>query len=145
MMRRNGINDQRNLYFPSDKKNLRNRYTVCYFCCADDKIRSMRNSNFIKTRADMSEAHQAVSYSKLIKEDHTEANHDKEVLRLVFKSGTMAWEKGLTQLYGKLRNAVYPAHVESFWFISMLVMALHFSSKKLPFDAVHLVGSQLPG
>lgn len=93
----------------------------------------------------MAEAHQAVSYSKLIKEDHTEVNHDTEVLRLVWKSGRKSWEKRLTQLNRKLRNAVYPAHVESFWLIFMLVMALHFSSKRLPFDVVNVVAFYLPG
>lgn len=93
----------------------------------------------------MAEAHQGVSYSKLIKEDHTEDNHDKEVLQLVWKSGTKSWEERLTKLNSKLRNAVYPAHVESFWVISMLIMALHFSSKKLPLDVVNIVASYLPG
>lgn len=93
----------------------------------------------------MAEAHQAVSYSKLIKEDHTEGNHDKEVLQLVWKSGTKSWEERLTQLRSKLRNAVYPAHVESFWVISMLIVALHFSSIQLPLNVVNIVASYLPG
>lgn len=93
----------------------------------------------------MAEAHQGVSYSKLIKEDHTEANHDKEVLQLVWKSGTKSWEERLTQIKSRIRNAVYPAHLESFWVISMLVMAIHFSSRKVPFDTVNVVAFYLPG
>lgn len=82
----------------------------------------------------MSKAHQV----------RTEDNHDTEFSQLVWQSETKSWKERLTQMNRKLRNAVYPAHVESFWVISMLVMALHFSSKKLPLDVVNIVASYLP-
>lgn len=78
----------------------------------------------------MAEAHQA---------------DNKEILQLVQMSGSWSWERKLTQINSKLRNAVYPAHVESFWFVSMLVMAVHFSSRKVPFDMVNAIAFYLPG
>lgn len=78
----------------------------------------------------MAEAHQAVSYSKLIKSDHGEINP-------IRKTRSKSWIKWLTQANRKLRNAVYPAHVESFWVISTLVLALHFASYRLPFNLVN--------
>lgn len=93
----------------------------------------------------MAEAHQAVSYSKLIKHDYAEDNLDKKVLQLVWKSGLKSWKKRLTNIDRKLRNAVYPAHVESFWVITMLVIAFHFASTKVPFDLVNILADSLPG
>lgn len=92
----------------------------------------------------MAEAHQAVSYSKIIKHDYTEDNLVKKVLQLVWKSGLKSSKKRLTNVNRKLRNAVYPSHVESFWVISMLVMGLHFASKIVPFNLVNVVAENFP-
>ncbi len=94
----------------------------------------------------MAEARQAVSNPKLIKGAQTETNYDDEyVLRLVRKPGKKSWKQRLTEYRSQLRIAVYPAHVESFWIVSMLVMAIHFSSRKFPYDFVGIVLSYLPG
>lgn len=87
----------------------------------------------------MAEAHQAVSYSELIKPEHTDANHDKEVLELVWQSGWRPWKKRIARFRSKIRNGVYPAHLESFWIIILLVNAIHFSTNaKLPFDLINI-------
>lgn len=80
----------------------------------------------------------------LTKEYHSKEN-SKEVLQLVKKSGSKSWGKRLSQINRKLRNAIYPAHVESFWVISVLVMAIHFATMKVPFDLVTVVANHLPG
>lgn len=81
----------------------------------------------------MAKAHQAA---------HSNENHDKEVLELLQNS--RSWKKWMKHINRKLHDAVYPAHVESFWIISMLVMALHFASIKVPFDLVNKVAGNLP-
>lgn len=92
----------------------------------------------------MAEAHQAVSYSKLIKDEHTDTNHHKEVLNLVWQSGLKSWKKRLGQFLSKVRNGVYPAHLESLWLIMGLVMALHFSQKRVPYDLVNYFMKIMP-
>lgn len=83
----------------------------------------------------MAEAHQAVSYSELIKPEHTDANHDKEVLELVWKSGWRSWKKRIARYRAKLRNGIYPAHWDTLWLLIVLVNAIHFSTRaRLPFD-----------
>lgn len=94
----------------------------------------------------MAEAHQAVSYSKLVRHDqHTSDNHDKEHLQFVCESKSKSWEKWLNQIARKLCNAVYPAHVQSFGLILLLVMGLHFGGRKVPFDLVNIVRGLLSG
>lgn len=85
----------------------------------------------------MAEAHQAVSYSELIKQEHTDENHDKEVLVLVFKSGVRSWKKRIGRSINKARNGVYPAHLESLFIIIGAVMALHFANQRVPFDLMN--------
>lgn len=92
----------------------------------------------------MAEAHQAVSYSELIKHDHTRANHDKEVLQLVWQSGLRSWKKRFARYLRMVRNGVYPAHLESLWVITMLVMALHFSTQKVPYDLDNIYIGYMP-
>lgn len=83
----------------------------------------------------MAEAHQAVSYSELVKPEHTDANHDKEVLELVWQSGWRSWKRRIARFNTKIRNGVYPAHLESLWIVILLVSAIHFKTQaKLPFD-----------
>lgn len=86
----------------------------------------------------MAEAHQAVSYSELIKHEHTDTNHRLDVLKLVWQSGLRSWKKRFARFRSKVRNGVYPAHLESLWLIMGLVMAFHFSATKIPFDLVNV-------
>lgn len=92
----------------------------------------------------MAEAHQAVSYSGLIKHEHTDANHDQEVLQLVWQSGLRSWKKRIARSKNKLRNGVYPAHIESLWVMIVIVMALHFSTQTLPYDLVNVFLRLMP-
>lgn len=92
----------------------------------------------------MAEAHQAVSYSELIKHEHTDANHDQEVLQLVWQSGVRSWKKRLGRFKNKVRNGAYPAHVESLWIIMGIAMALHFSKNKVPYDLVNYFIKYMP-
>lgn len=92
----------------------------------------------------MAEAHQAVSYSELIKQEHTDANHDKEVLALVWKSGVRSWKKRIGRFVNRVRNGVYPAHLESLFIIIGAVMALHFAKQKTPFDLVNKISPMMP-
>lgn len=88
----------------------------------------------------MAETHQGTFHSSLIKDVDA---HDKDDSQLVQK--TLTWRKMTTKLNRKLRNAIYPAHVESFWVFVMVVMAMHFSSMIPPFDLVRVVASCFPG
>jgi carnitine O-palmitoyltransferase 1, liver isoform len=92
----------------------------------------------------MAEAHQAVSYSELIKNEHTDTNHDKEVLQLVWQSGVRSWKKRIARTKNKLKNGIYPAHIESLWAVIAVVMALHFSTKKVPYDLVNNIIKVMP-
>lgn len=92
----------------------------------------------------MAEAHQAVSYSELIKQEHTDVNHNQEVLQLVWISGLRSWRKRLARYKTKVRNGVYPAHLESLWIMMGFVMAFHFSTQKVPFDLVNVLLKAMP-
>lgn len=88
----------------------------------------------------MAEAHQAVSYSKLVKhDDRTSDSYEKEYLQRLRKLKSKSWKKQLNRIHRKLRNVVYPAHVESFWIIFILVMCVHFATGNVAFDFVSLV------
>lgn len=92
----------------------------------------------------MAEAHQAVSYSELIKQEHTDANHTQEVLQLVWQSGVKSWKKRVARFLSKVRNGVYPAHLESLWILIMLVSGFHFYSRPIPYDLVNVSLKYLP-
>jgi carnitine O-palmitoyltransferase 1, liver isoform len=92
----------------------------------------------------MAEAHQAVSYAELIKNEHTDTNHDKEVLQLVWQSGWRSWKKRIARSKNKLRNGIYPAHIESLWVVIGVVMALHFATQKVPYDLVNILIKIMP-
>lgn len=92
----------------------------------------------------MAEAHQAVSYSKLVKHDYrTPDGYEKEYLQIARKLTSKSWKKSFGRMHRKLRNVFYPAHVESFWIILMLVMGIHFASDSS--DLVNVVLNILPG
>lgn len=92
----------------------------------------------------MAEAHQAVSYSNLVKHDHHTENHDREYLQFIRKVKSKSWEKRLDQISRRLRNFIYPAHVESLWIICSVVICLHYAAKKVPYDLVDVVVGLLP-
>ena len=92
----------------------------------------------------MAEAHQATTYSDVLIHEHTEANHEQEVLQLVWVSGTRSWRKRFARFRSKVRNGVYPAHLESLFIITALVMAFHYSSTKVPYDLINTFISLLP-
>lgn len=93
----------------------------------------------------MAESHQNVVDSMLISDDHSTIKTRHDYLQPTFASERKSWKKRWAKMMSKLRNAVYPAHLETFWVISMLVMAIHFSSEKNYLDSVRLIVSSLPG
>ncbi|KAG4075246.1 hypothetical protein HA402_003037 [Bradysia odoriphaga] len=99
----------------------------------------------IVSRADMPKAHQDTLNSRLIREDNAEINHNDESSQFTFECGKRSWTQRRTKILRKLRNAVYPAHLETFWVISILVMAIHFTSEKTSLNLVKLVVLYLPG
>lgn len=92
----------------------------------------------------MAEAHQATTYSDVLIHEHTDANHDQEVLQLVFVSGMRSWRKRFARFRSKVRNGVYPAHLESLWIIVALAMGFHFYTQNTPFDVVKVVIKFMP-
>lgn len=99
----------------------------------------------------MAEAHQAVSYSKLVKHSDQQApekrkrKFENDLIQSYQQVRSKSWTKRFKQLHMKLRNFVYPAHLESFWVISVLVMGLHFAAQKVPYDLVNVVIRRIPG
>lgn len=92
----------------------------------------------------MAEAHQATSYSTSLIHEHTDANHDQEVLQLVFQSGLRSWRRRFARFRTKIRNGVYPAHLESLWIIIAVVMGFHFYKQNTPFDVVNTIFRFMP-
>lgn len=85
----------------------------------------------------MAEAHQAVSYSELIKHEPTNKYHQLEVLMLVWQSGVRSWKKRIGRFKSEVKNGVYPAHIETLWILIGVTTAIHFSGKSIPFDLVN--------
>jgi carnitine O-palmitoyltransferase 1, liver isoform len=92
----------------------------------------------------MAEAHQATSYSTSLIHEPSDANHDQEVLQLVWESGLKSWRRRFARFRTKLRNGVYPLHLESLWIIMGLVMAFHYRTQDLPFDLVNILRAYMP-
>jgi len=92
----------------------------------------------------MTDAHQAITYSTSLIHEHSDANHSKEVLQLVWQSGLRSYRKRVVRFLGKVRNGVYPAHVESLGILMALVMGLHFSTQRVPYDLVNYFIAFMP-
>lgn len=67
----------------------------------------------------MKESHQSVSHSSIHK--YRDVNDDKAMFRL--------WRKKITIIRNEIGNSAYPAHVESLWILTALVIGLHFTDK----------------
>ncbi|CAG9802922.1 unnamed protein product [Chironomus riparius] len=76
--------------------------------------------------------------------EYIDAHHEEEVLHLVWESGLNSWKHRFAQFKRKVQNGVYPAHLESLLVITVLVMAFHFSSTKVPYDLINTVIWLLP-
>lgn len=83
----------------------------------------------------------AVYTSSLINETDGD---NKNVLTLIWKSGLRSWRKRFIRYIAKVRNGVYPAHLESLWVVMCIVTALHFSSHQVPFDLINKSVKILP-
>jgi len=92
----------------------------------------------------MAEAHQAISYSESLIHQHSNANHDQEVLQLVWQSGWRSWKKRFAKFRSGVRNGLYPAHLESLWVVLAIVLGLHFTVNKVPYNLVNRFASHLP-
>lgn len=84
----------------------------------------------------------AAAYSSsLINE--TDADNQK-VLSLIWKSGLKSWRKRFVRYKIKVRNGVYPAHLESLYIVMAIVTAIHFSSYHVPYDLTDNLVEMLP-
>ncbi|XP_044734415.1 carnitine O-palmitoyltransferase 1, liver isoform isoform X2 [Chrysoperla carnea] len=92
----------------------------------------------------MAEAHSAVAFSFSITHEGWDVNFDREVLHLVWQSGIRSWKKRLGRFHNSVHNGVYPAHLWSLWITMGIVMAVHFSGYKVPYDLVTKVMPLLP-
>lgn len=93
----------------------------------------------------MAEAHQAVSYAELVNIEPSDVSLERELLRLIWKSGVRAWKKRVGRFKNKIRNAIYPAHFESVWIILIMVLVVHYEDRKVPFDLVNTLNGFWPG
>lgn len=84
----------------------------------------------------------AASYSSSL--IHETEGDNKTVLSLIWKSGLRSWKKRFVLFKIKVRNGVYPAHLESLWIIMALIAALHFAAYKVPYDLVNKFIEILP-
>lgn len=69
---------------------------------------------------------------------------NRSLLSLIWQSGLRSWKKRFAQFMIKVRNGVYPAHLESLWIIMGIVSSFHYASFKLPYDAVDQLVKILP-
>jgi carnitine O-palmitoyltransferase 1 len=92
----------------------------------------------------MAEAHQAVAFSFSITHEGWNVNYDREVLNLVWGSGVRSWKKRIARLKSGVRNGVYPAHLESLWFLMAVVTIIHYSSFRVPYDMVNSFMNIMP-
>nr|XP_022908383.1 carnitine O-palmitoyltransferase 1, liver isoform isoform X1 [Onthophagus taurus] len=93
----------------------------------------------------MAEAHQAVAFSFAITHEGWDVNFDREVLNLVFQSGIRSWKKRVARFMNSIHNGVYPAHLWTLWLTMSVVVAIHFSGFKVPYDLVAKIMPFLPG
>ncbi|XP_053986791.1 carnitine O-palmitoyltransferase 1, liver isoform isoform X1 [Hylaeus volcanicus] len=93
----------------------------------------------------MAEAHAAVAFSFSITHEGWDVNFDREVLNLVWKSGVRSWKKRLFKFLNNLRSGIYPASLQSLWFTVAIVIAVHFTGYKVPYDLVGKTAPYLSG
>lgn len=84
----------------------------------------------------------AAAYSSTLINE-TDADNQK-VLSLIWISGLKSWRKRFVRYKIKVHNGVYPAHLESLWIVLAIVMALHFSSYRVPYDLTDDLVAMLP-
>jgi carnitine O-palmitoyltransferase 1, liver isoform len=75
---------------------------------------------------------------------YIDAHHEEKILNLVWLSGVKSWRNRFARFIWKIKNGVYPAHLESFFVILALVMAFHYSSTKVPYDLLNAMVAVLP-
>lgn len=92
----------------------------------------------------MGDAYQASHYSSSLIHEHTDANHDREVLQLVFASGLKSWRKSIARIRTGIKNWIYPARIEALWVFIGSVSALHYGSRTSPYNLVTYLLEQLP-
>lgn len=62
---------------------------------------------------------------------------NQNLIAAIWQSGLRSYKKRFAKFRSKVRNGAYPAHLESLWVIMGVVTSLHYSSVKLPYDAVN--------
>lgn len=84
----------------------------------------------------MPEADQSVLYSSSKKCD---VNVDKKLLKHETDSVFVLWCKQIAMLGCKVRNSAYPAHVESLWIITAIILGLHFGGRSTSYGLIELI------
>ncbi|KAK9738042.1 Carnitine O-palmitoyltransferase N-terminus [Popillia japonica] len=92
----------------------------------------------------MAEAHQAVAFSFQITHEGWDVNFDREVLNLVWQSGIRSWKKRFARFMNSVHNGVYPAQLWTLWLTMSIVIGIHFSGYKVPYDLVTKIMPLLP-
>ncbi|XP_066991889.2 carnitine O-palmitoyltransferase 1, liver isoform [Anabrus simplex] len=93
----------------------------------------------------MAEAHSAVAFSFGITHEGWDVNFDREVLHLVWQSGIRSWKKRIARYKNGLKNGVYPAPLQSLWFIVAIIALIKFSGYKNVSDIINRISPHLPG
>lgn len=92
----------------------------------------------------MGDAYQASHYSSSLIHEHTDANHDREVLQLVFESGVKSWRKYIARIRTGIKNWIYPARIEAIFAFVGSVSALHYGSRESSYNLVNYILGKLP-
>jgi carnitine O-palmitoyltransferase 1, liver isoform len=71
-------------------------------------------------------------------------SENQSLISVIWQSGLRSWKKRFAQYRIKVRNGVYPAHLESLWIILAVVFSLHRASMKMPYDAVNTIVDKMP-
>ncbi|KAL7014655.1 hypothetical protein ACKWTF_016048 [Chironomus riparius] len=74
----------------------------------------------------MAEAFQATHYGSSRIHDPTEENHDKAVLKLLWRSGWRSYKKKSGKFKNSVKNLIYPAHIDTVFVLIGAIMVVHF-------------------
>ncbi|GJQ68704.1 hypothetical protein Trydic_g17240 [Trypoxylus dichotomus] len=96
-------------------------------------------------KVDMAEAHQAVAFPYIIRREGWDVNVDQEALELVWRSGVRSWKKRFARFMNNVHNGIYPGRLWTLWIFMSVIMAIHYSGYKIPYDLVRKILPYLPG
>ena len=92
----------------------------------------------------MGDAYQAGHYSSSLIHEHTDANHDREVIQLLFSSAIKSWKKSVARIRTGIKNWIYPARVEAIGVFVGSISAFHYGTQSSPYDIVNYLIPHIP-